>query len=355
VRRTLAATCALLAVCVIAAVASWRWSVAPGDSREARMRELVNLEGNPRPDTAARHVRVVALDVALAVKWPGNNGFWPDDDAMYDSIRMLGQRLYNTQADVLVLFNTPFAGTRVRDIAVGELLAVETARPWRVESTSWNRSWSALGGPLPAQQVGQIDAGALVLSRWPVTAATYADAQPLPHPTWAQTQWGATGSITDVTIEAGPEQTLHVQVRDVPGEPLTEPPSEPLHVVVSHDAVSAGAVTNTQIAESTQVVWSADLRHLQHANHNDLQGLLAEPLLLVDLGIAPDANIFVPPSARDGSADANEAAAPEGATHVEGSHDAPSNPGTIPALPPAAEPGTTPAASPGEASGRATP
>jgi hypothetical protein len=327
----------VLAVCVIAAIVTWRWSVAAGDSREARVRELVNLEGNPRPEADARHLRVVALDLALAVKWPGNNGFWPDNDTLYDAIRQVGQRLYNTQADVLVLFNTPFDGTRVRDIAVGELLAVETARPWRVESTSWNRSWSALGGLLPAQHIGQIDAGVLVLSRWPVTAATYAAAPPLLNHTWAHTQWGATGSVTDLTIEAGPEQTLHMQIRDVPGEPLAASPQEPMHVVVAHDAVATGDAANTQVADSTQIVWSTDLRHLQHANHNDLQGLLAEPLLLVDLGIAPDANIFVPPSAREGSADA------------------PSNPAAVAVPPPTANPGTTLSPVPSEGSGRATP
>ena len=83
----------MLAVCVVAAVVTWRWSVTPGEGREARMRELVNLEGNPRPEAAARHMRVVALDVALAVKWPGNNGFWPDNDTTYETIRQGGQRL----------------------------------------------------------------------------------------------------------------------------------------------------------------------------------------------------------------------------------------------------------------------
>jgi hypothetical protein len=307
-RRSLAAAFVVLATCVATVGVAWRWSITPGEAREARMRELVNLEGNPRPQEAARHVRVVAMDLALAVRWPANVGFWPDDDGIYDTIRQFGVRLYNTQADVLVLFNTPFSGTRVQDIAVGELLAVETARPWRVESTTWNRNWSALGGILPSQQVGSIDAGVLVLSRWPITESTFSAAEPTPGQTWAQRQWGATAGITELTIEAGPEQILHIQVRDVPGEPLAVAPEEPLHVIVSHDAVVNEQIVTSQRAESTQIVWSADLRHLQDANHNDLQGLLAEPLLLVDLGIAPDANIFVPPSAREGSGDDSNAA-----------------------------------------------
>lgn len=319
------------------------------------MRELVNLEGNPRPEAPARHVRVVALDMALAVKWPANAGFWPDDDGMYDSIRQFGIRLYNTQADVMVIFNTPFAGTRVRDIAVGELLAVELARPWRVESTTWNRNWSALGGTFPSQQVGNIDAGVLVLSRWPVTASSFTAAEPATERSWAQRQWGAGAGVTELTIEAGPEQTLRVQVRDVPGEPLTSAPDEPLHVVVSHDAISSGEADNAQIAQSTQIVWSADLRNLQHANHNDLQGMLAEPLLLVDLGIAPDANIFVPPSAREGSA--AEGSAVE--QTVEGSGgdtaEAPVDGSTTPEQVPTNNAGSGAAVVPSEASGRATP
>jgi hypothetical protein len=276
--RLLAASVVLL---VVAALGLMFYGTGAGDRREALIRQLPSLEGAAGPSEDAARIRVVVADIDWAMQRSGPGFVWPGLQRYQQMVQAICNEVRLTQADLVILYGVLFRGTRAHGVAAAERIAEASGLLWRVESSTWDRRWSMLPLWPPGAQVGQVSAGHVVLSRFPIERATWTPEPP--RGPWSSRLWGGGGGITRVVVETGPSLRTVLEVVDRPAATVALDAPDHGGFRVGRGAAVAGPASSSLATDHLLLTWSdASSEALLMRNTSHFHDTLIRPVLLAE-------------------------------------------------------------------------